>query len=185
MKTIRNSIILAVVIIAIVAGVYFTISNRNGYTTETLSTQIGDFREILKLSVLDVDLEDAYIEKVEGNTLIYKIPAHCEFKYDLEKVEMSQTESAITITLPLCEAEVTSKGAPTLYYEEEKLLSFLLDNNVKDEQDKKVLDDLKEKIRERLTAEYQDLAFEQAKSLLTSFYSNTGKEIIIKQATLQ
>ena len=147
----------------------------------TMSTSIGDYKELLKLSVLDVDLEDAYIEKIEGKTLVYKIPAHCEFKYDLEKVQFEQMDSALTITLPTCEAVVTSHEAPIVYYEEEGRVFGIFGSNVTHEQDKKILKGLQSKICKRLKNEYQDLAFEQAENLLTSFYTNTGKKVIVNK----
>ena len=146
-----------------------------------LSTSISDYKELLKLSVLDVDMEDAYVEKIDDKTIIYKIPAHCEFKYDMEKVQFEQTDSALTITLPTCEAVVTSHEAPIVYYEEEGSVFGLFGSNITHEQDKEILLGLQSKICKRLKNEYQDLAFEQAKKLLTSFYTNTGKKVIVNK----
>ena len=146
-----------------------------------LSTSISDYKELLKLSVLDVDMEDAYVEKIDDKTIIYKIPAHCEFKYDMEKVQFEQTDSALTITLPTCEAVVTSHEAPIVYYEEEGRVFGSFGSNVTHEQDKELLKSLQSKICERLKNQYQDLAFEQAENLLTSFYTNTGKKVIVNK----
>jgi len=150
-------------------------------TSTTIKTEIGDFRDILKLSVLDVDIEDAYPLKVDNRSVVYKIPAHCEFKYDLEKIVVQENDSSITVQLPRCVPEITTKGkSPTILYEEEGRLSAFIENNISEEGDKKALKILTDRIKKRVEKEYQELAFEQARNLLENFYSNTGKKCIIK-----
>ena len=114
MKTIRNIFVIVILIwqplislYQFVPGMQKKLPNLLGGENQAyprLSTSISDYKELLKLSVLDVDMEDAYVEKIDDKTIIYKIPAHCEFKYDMEKVQFEQTDSALTITLPTCEA---------------------------------------------------------------------------------
>ena len=145
-------------------------------TSTVVKTEIGDFKDILQLSVLDVDIEDAYQVKVNNRLLIYKIPAHCEFKYDLKRVGLEETDSSIIVTLPRCEPEVTTVAKSlTILYEEEGTFS----PNATDEGDKQAINILTDEIRKRVGKEYQDLAFEQAKHLLESFYSNAGKKHVI------
>jgi len=148
-------------------------------TSTVVKTEIGDFKDILQLSVLDVDIEDAYPVKVNNRSVVYKIPAHCEFKYDLKKVSLEETDSSIIVTLPRCVPEVTTVAKSlTILYEEEGTFS----PNATDEGDKQAINILTDEIRKRVGKEYQDLAFEQAKHLLESFYSNAGKKhVIIKR----
>jgi len=149
-------------------------------TSTVVKTEIGDFKDILQLSVLDVDIEDAYQVKVNNRLLIYKIPAHCEFKYDLKRVGLEETDSSIIVTLPRCEPEVTTVAKSlTILYEEEGIFSPLMNNNATDEGDKQAINILTDRIRKRVGKEYQDLAFEQAKHLLENFYSNAGKKHVI------
>lgn len=182
MKKIFFSIIVGC-IICIGIYVYIQIHTQNGPTSSVIKTEIGDFKEVLKLSVLDVDIQDAYPVEVNGKTVIYKIPAHCEFKYDLEKVSLNENDSSIIVTLPRCVPEITTEGeTPTILYEEEALLSIFLDNNVSDAEDSTTLKMITDSIKERVEKDYQDLAFDQAKVLLENFYSNIGKEVVIKES---
>ena len=120
-------------------------------TSTTIKTEIGDFRDILKLSVLDVDIEDAYPLKVDNRSVVYKIPAHCEFKYDLEKIVVQENDSSITVQLPRCVPEITTKGkSPTILYEEEGSLSAFIENNISEEGDKKALIILTDRIKKRI-----------------------------------
>ena len=149
-------------------------------TSTVVKTEIGDFKDILQLSVLDVDIEDAYPVKVNNRSVVYKIPAHCEFKYDLKRVALEETDSSIIVTLPRCEPEITTVAKSlSILYEEEGTFSPVMNNNATDEGDKQAINILTDRIRKRVGKEYQDLAFEQAKHLLECFYSNAGKKHVI------
>lgn len=184
MKKIKSLIIIIILAIGVifalqlVSPIKFPFS-KSETTSATLKTEIGDFKDILKLSVLDVDIEDAYLTKVENKEIVYKIPAHCEFKYDLEKIEVEENDSALIIQLPQCEPEITTGAkSVSVLYEEEGFLSTFMNNNITDEGDKKAIIELTDSIKRRVKEEYQQLAFEQAKNLLESFYSNSGKKHI-------
>ena len=58
------------------------------------ANEIGDFKEILKLSVLSIDYKDVYVidgyigtnDNPKSCKLVYTVRAKGEYKYDLEKV---------------------------------------------------------------------------------------------------
>lgn len=183
-------IISIIIIISIIAwGVVSCESDSVG------TTEIGDFKEILKLSVLSIDYEDAYVitrnigtdENVAERKIVYKVCAQGEYKFNLEKdsVEIDTANKCRTIYLPPCKLEVSLKEAPQPVYVQKdgKLIGAM---NINDEDEKEYRKELKDSIEARMNNEvYHQMALKHAEQLLKSFFKNVGVKDSIKVEELK
>jgi len=175
------------VIIAIICGINSCDDKSNG------TNEIGDFKEILKLSVLSIDYEDAYvIERNIGTNdnpiirkLVYTVKAHGEYKYNLEYISeiIDSVSGKRTIVLPPSSLEMSLIDAPSLEYVQ-KDKSFINSQNVTEDEELKYRSQLKDSIENRLNNDiYKHEAFKHAEKLLKTFFKNMGDStIVIKES---
>lgn len=177
-------------VIAFIISIIIIVWGVVGCESESVgTTEIGDFKEILKLSVLSIEYEDAY--KITENIgtdenpaeryIVYKVCAQGEYKYDLEKVDTANN----TIYLPPCELKVSLKEVPKPVYVQKDGKLFGA-KNINDEDEKKYLKDLKDSIYARMNNEvYHQEAFKHAEQLLKTFFKNVGVKDSIKVEELK
>jgi hypothetical protein len=150
-------------------------------------THIDKIKQLLQLSVLEVNSEDAFVDSVnlgspddpDYRTMVYRIEGKLEYRYDLEKAQIDSTgENSYTVTLPPCSVSFSQKE-PNLEYAEK---GGWFDEAVGNEADLKV----RKKITQQFIAKYnspmyQQQAFDRAKTLLETFLKGTNCKVTIKQ----
>lgn len=180
----------AVVIVLIILIIFFIIWVINSCEGEKHGTnEIGDFKEILKLSVLSIDYEDAYvIERNIGSNedpvtrkVVYVVKAHGEYKYNLEDKSLiiDSITGKRTLVLPPCSLEISLNGAPKLEYVQ-KDKAFINPKNISQEDDNKYRAQINDSIKARLSNNiYKREAFRHAEKLLKTFFKNMGDTAIV------
>lgn len=154
--------------------------------------EIGDFKEILKLSVLSIDYKDVYViernigtkDNPESRKLVYTVRAKGEYKYDLEKVYayIDTISGKRTIVLPTCSFEISLPDPPSLEFVQ-KDKKFLNPKDVSHEEEVKYRSQLRDSINSRLNNKiYKREAFKHAKHILEAFFKNLGESIVVKES---
>ncbi len=181
---IKMNKILSYVLIFFAIGFLFTSCKKDKH--KSLGIQVGDYKELFKLSVLDYDITKAFPMDVpidpndpsDTRKIVYKINIHGEFKYDLNKIKCDTTQSGKRIFyLPGCEYNITSNSAPEILYEETSVIGA--DAKFKD--DKAALNKIFKEVKADMKqSKYQQMAKARAVYLLKNFYKNTGDSVIVK-----
>lgn len=185
-KVLVGIITLIFIVIVVIWGVNSCDGDSKGVN------EIGDFKEILKLSVLSIDYEDVYVidgyigtdDNPESRKLVYTVRAKGEYKYDLEKVYdyIDTVSGKRTIVLPTCSFEIALPAPPSLEYVQ-KDKKFLNPKDVSHEDEQKYRSQLRDSINSRLNNKiYKREAFKHAKHILEAFFKNLGDSIVVKES---
>lgn len=140
-------------------------SNESDYEIEKIC-------EILKLSVMTVQMDNVYIKEVKernGKTaeIVIKLPLDCKFSYDLNNITVENN----VLTLPSCKVSVSlNTERETKYYNGGDARITIVERN-------RYLREIKKSVVEKDLEEsrYKDKAFNHAKELLTKLLGDSIK----------
>lgn len=100
MRKIKWLIIICILLILLIVLVYAIYNRFNRPAINTLPAKIEEIKQAVKLSTLDITMEDIFKDTVNVKGVVSRIKANVYIRFDIENIPMTEQGDTLIIQLP-------------------------------------------------------------------------------------